>query len=81
MTETRDLPDVAALAAIWPGRRSEVPLAPGCNDLDVGSERVIAELKAHLVVALAGGPVSDGIGPHLARSGVWLTAGSTVRVP
>ena len=46
------------------GARREVPLAPRRDDLDVGLERVIAELEAHLVVALAGGAVADGVGPH-----------------
>src|SRR6266850_1535990 len=48
------------------GARGQIPLAPGCNDLDVGSERIIAELEADLVVTLAGGAVSDGIGTNLA---------------
>ena len=49
-----------------PGARVEIPLAPGCDDLDVGIERVIAELEADLVVALAGGAMGDGIGADLA---------------
>ena len=48
------------------GAGREIPLAPGGDDLDLGLQRVIAELKAHLVVALAGGAVTDGIGAHLA---------------
>ena len=44
-------------------------LAPRGNDLDVGIERVRRELEAHLVVALAGGAVGDGLragfGSHL----------------
>ncbi len=44
----------------------QVPLAPGGDDLDVGIERVVAELEAHLVVALAGGAVGDGVGADLA---------------
>ncbi len=35
----------------------EVPFAPGRDDLDVGLQRVVAELEADLVVALAGGAV------------------------
>ncbi len=31
-----------------------------------GSKRVVAELEAHLVVALAGGAVADGVGARLA---------------
>ncbi len=42
--------------------RAEVPFAPRRDDLHVGLERVIGKLEAHLVVALAGGAVSDGIG-------------------
>jgi hypothetical protein len=45
-----------------PGARIEIPFAPRSDDLDVGIERVIAELEANLVVALAGGAVSDGVG-------------------
>src|ERR1700737_2735943 len=49
-----------------PGARGEIPFAPGCYDLDVGGERVVAELEADLVVALAGGAMGDGIGADLA---------------
>ena len=45
----------------------EVPLAPGRDHLDVGIERVIAELETDLVVALAGGAMGDGLGPGLMR--------------
>ncbi len=44
------------------GARIQIPLAPGCYDLDVRGECVIAELEADLVVALAGGTMGDGIG-------------------
>ena len=39
----------------------EVPLPPGRDDADRGLERVVGELEAHLIVALAGGAVADGI--------------------
>jgi hypothetical protein len=47
--------------------REQVPLAPGRDDLHVGHQRVGAQLEAHLVVALAGGAVRDGVGAGLAR--------------
>ena len=47
-------------------RESEIPFAPRCDDLDVGIERVIAELEADLIVAFAGGAMGDGIGADLA---------------
>ena len=49
------------------GARGEVPFPPRRDDLDVGIERVIGELEAHLVIALAGGAMSDGVGAGLAR--------------
>src|SRR5688572_15407191 len=42
--------------------RLEIPLTPGRDHLDIRIERVISELEAHLVVALAGGAVRDGVG-------------------
>src|SRR4051812_16370197 len=45
----------------------EFPLPPRGNDLDVGLKRIIAELEAHLVVALAGGAVTDRIRTDLPR--------------
>ena len=47
--------------------RSQVPFAPRRDDPDVRLERVVAELEAHLVVALAGGAVRDGVGAGFAR--------------
>ena len=47
--------------------RREVPFAPGRDDRDVGLERVIAELEAHLIVALARRAVADGVGSDFAR--------------
>jgi hypothetical protein len=41
--------------------RQQVPFAPRRDDPDVGHQRVGAELEAHLVVALAGGAVRDGV--------------------
>ena len=45
----------------------EFPFAPRRDHADVGLERVIAELEADLVVALAGGAVADRVGADLAR--------------
>ncbi len=45
----------------------EVPFAPRRDHGDVGLERVIAELEAHLIVALARGAMADGVGADLAR--------------
>ena len=49
------------------GARGEAPFAPGRDDLDVGLERIGRELEPHLVVALAGRAVGDGVGADLAR--------------
>jgi hypothetical protein len=38
------------------------PLAPRRNDAQLGIERHHRQLEAHLVVALAGGAVRDGVG-------------------
>ena len=43
----------------------EGPLAPRRNDLDGRLQRIVAELEAHLVVALAGGAMADGVGTGL----------------
>ena len=45
----------------------ELPLAPRRDDPDSRLERVVAQLEAHLVVALAGGAVAHGIGARGAR--------------
>ncbi len=45
--------------------RAEVPFAPGRDHGDVGLERVVGELEAHLVVALAGRAVRDRVGADL----------------
>ncbi len=47
--------------------RLELPFPPGRDHLDVGVERIISELEAHLVVALAGGAMGDGVGAGRAR--------------
>ena len=47
--------------------RIDVPLTPGRDDPDAGIVRVVAELEAHLVVALAGGTVGNRIGAGFAR--------------
>ena len=49
------------------GARGEFPFAPGRDDLDVGLQRVGAELESHLIVALAGRAVGDRIGADLSR--------------
>jgi len=40
--------------------RLELPLAPRGHDLQLGSQRLVSHLKAHLVVALARAAVADG---------------------
>ncbi len=45
--------------------RQQIPLAPRRDHLDVGFQRIGAEFEAHLVVALAGGAVRDGVGAGL----------------
>ena len=46
----------------------EFPLAPRCDHADVGLQRIIAELEAHLVVALAGRAMADGVRAHRPRN-------------
>ncbi len=41
--------------------RQQIPLAPRRDDLDAGLQCIGAQLETHLVVALAGGAVRDGI--------------------
>ena len=48
------------------GARGETPVAPGGDHLDVGLERVGREFEPHLVVALAGRAMGDGVGADLA---------------
>ena len=47
--------------------RADVPLAPGGDDLQARIERGVGQLEAHLVVALAGAAVGDGIRAVLLR--------------
>jgi hypothetical protein len=49
------------------GPALEVPFAPRRDDLDARFQRIVAELEADLVVALAGGAVGDCVGAGLAR--------------
>jgi hypothetical protein len=65
------------------GAAGQVPFAPRRDHLDVGLERVIAELEAHLIVALAGRAVADGIGAGLAAISIWRLAisGRAIEVP
>ena len=46
--------------------RQQIPLAPRRNHFHIRHQRIGTEFKAHLVVALAGGTVRDGVGFHLA---------------
>ena len=64
--------------------RIDVPLAPGRDDPDAGVVRVVAELEAHLVVALAGGAVGHRVGAGLAAAiSIWRLAmsGRAIEVP
>ena len=45
--------------------RQQIPFAPRRDDLDAGLQRIGAQFEAHLVVALAGCAVRDGIGAGL----------------
>ena len=47
----------------FPG--GQIPLPPGGDHLDTGLQCVGAELEPHLVIALAGGAVGDGVGAGL----------------
>ena len=47
--------------------REQVPFAPRRDDVHVGHQRVGSELEAHLVVALAGGAVRNGVGACFIR--------------
>ena len=49
------------------GARGQIPFAPRRDDLDVGLQRVIGQLEADLVVALAGRAMGDRVGADLAR--------------
>ena len=40
----------------------DVPLTPGGDDLQLGSKALDGQLETHLVVALAGAAVADGVG-------------------
>ena len=48
------------------GARGEIPFAPGRDHRDIRLQGVIAEFEPHLIIALAGGAVTDRVGPHLA---------------
>ena len=55
--------DLVLLGEVQQGLTAlEVPLPPGRDHPDIGFERVIAQLEADLVIALAGGAVTDGVG-------------------
>ena len=40
----------------------QVPLTPGCNDLDAGCQCIGSQFKTYLVISFTGGSVGDGIG-------------------
>ncbi len=42
--------------------RVQIPLAPGRDDFDAGLERIVSQLEAHLIVALAGGAMGNRVG-------------------
>ncbi len=59
--------DLVLLGEVEQGFAAAVlPLAPGGDHADVGLQRIVAELEADLVVALAGGAMADGVGADLA---------------
>ena len=71
-------------------RSSELRVLPRRDDLQLGVERHVGQLEAHLVVALAGGAVADGVGAGLLRDSdlvlarsaaarCWCRAGSPAR--
>jgi hypothetical protein len=43
------------------GARVEVPLTPGCDHLDVRLQRIVANLKSDLIVALSGRAVAHRV--------------------
>ena len=45
--------------------RGEVPFPPGRDNLDARFERVAGQFEAHLIIALAGGPVRHRVGAGL----------------
>ena len=46
----------------------EFPLAPWCDDLDIRVQRIGREFKPYLVIALARGPMRNGIGSGFLRN-------------
>jgi hypothetical protein len=59
------------------------PFPPGRDDADVRLQRVIAELEADLVVALAGGAVTHRVAPTARAISIWRLAisGRAIEVP
>ena len=45
------------------GTALHVPLTPGSDDLDGGIKMVISDFKTHLIIALAGGTMGNGVCP------------------
>ena len=64
----------------------QVPFAPGRDDLHIRLQRVIAQFKAHLVIALAGRAMRHRIGAHgfgdfnLALGDQWARDGSAEQI-
>ena len=56
----RDLMRLGELKELRAAR--QIPFTPGRDHLDIGVERIGGKLETHLIVALAGGAVGDGIG-------------------
>src|ERR671931_1592071 len=46
----------------------DIPLAPWRNDGEIGCERSIGQLEAHLIVALTGTAVGERVRAHAARN-------------
>ena len=76
--------DAVLRGVLLQGRAAvQVPLAPGGDDLDRRVEVIVGELETHLVVALAGGAVGDGVGAFLAAISICALAisGRAIEVP
>ena len=65
------------------GARVEVPLAPRRDHAQLGRERGVGQLEAHLVVALAGGAVGHRVGAFRRATSTWALAmsGRAIEVP
>jgi hypothetical protein len=89
--ENGDSPRLSLATGIWccsansisARAAGQIPFAPRRDHLDVGRERVIAELEADLVVALAGRAMADRIGIGFFAISIWRLAisGRAIEVP